>query len=156
MINCCITLYFCLAEWGTTLLLPYSILKHVTRSEMQFKSSIIILDSDWDVHVCKGITDRENHWFNTFYPFNASYPDYFYTSFLLNETFRTIWWIRPESEGKTLTLTDDSTHTLACSSLGEVLPVGKWAGCSGWTTGHQRGFREIIFLCYWPRQQAKA
>ena len=24
------------------------------------------------------------------------------------------------------------------------------------TTGHQRGFREIIFLIYWPRQEAKA
>ena len=24
------------------------------------------------------------------------------------------------------------------------------------TTGHQRGFREIIFLNYWPRQEAKA
>ena len=23
-------------------------------------------------------------------------------------------------------------------------------------TGHQRGFREIIFLCYWPRQLAQA
>ena len=37
-------------KWDTTLLLPQVILKLVTYSAMELKSSTIILDSDWDVH----------------------------------------------------------------------------------------------------------
>ena len=36
-----------------------------------------------------------------------------------------------------------------------LLPTEAWGGV-GLLVGHQRGFREIIFLSYWPRQEAKA
>ena len=65
---------------------------------------------------------------------------------------------RTPAKGETKSSHNESTHSVAHSSLG--LSAVDCAAPTGLgrsrTTGHQRGFREIIFLSYRPRQEAKA
>ena len=51
---------------------------------------------------------------------------------------------KTQAKGETKSSHNDSTYSVAHSSLGSR------------TIGHQRGFREIIFLSYQPRQKVKA